>query len=65
MTYLQAIEKMDGADVIIFPGGAMFFVFIVQISNLLKTGEGAAWLSASVVGPPHAQDASGMRRIGP
>jgi hypothetical protein len=64
MTYLQAIENMGCANGMVFPGGAMFFVFIVQISNLLKTGSALVRPMLSITGQRRTQDASRTHRIG-
>ncbi len=47
-----------------FPGCEMFFVFIVEISKLMKTGAGGEEFSRFDNGRVRAHDGSGAHRIG-
>jgi hypothetical protein len=64
VAYLQAIENRGDADGRFFQGWAMCFVFIVEISKLLKTGEEVAEFTHFDGGQGCAQDASRAHRIG-
>jgi len=64
MTYLQAIESKAAHMRRLIPGRAMFFVFIVEISNLLKTGDGRWEGDGFCGGQVCVQDGPRARRIG-
>lgn len=55
---------MDGRLKLAILDAAMFFVFIVEISKLLKTGDGFVEFARFDGGQACAQDGSGMHRVG-
>jgi hypothetical protein len=64
MTYLQAIENEYCSNRGIVFDCAMFFVFIVEISNLMKTVDEAAEFACLDGERGCAWDGSGAHRIG-